>query len=648
MAIVKMNKFNLFVFDSERDNLLHELQKFEYVHFVNLEEDESLIEQGLESVSVPEDIVEVNEEISKVKYAIDLLSRYQIKDSGIKAMLEGKETLSFEELERRALEFDYQPIYNEVKNLSNEFNSIEQETSRLVSLKEELAHWEGLEYPIKDLTTFKQCEAYTGIIPVKMKDRLTENLLKLEYTYAEIVSEDKKNIYLFALTTKDEMDKLNEILRMNGFTSIKLRIEGTPKEELNSIDKRLKLLEDRKSNIISKFRELSENVHNLEILYEYLMNKKLRIAASENFLKTEKVNVIKGYIPMDKSREFTEIVGETQKNAYYLEISEADEDDPNVPILLKNSRFAETFESLTSMYALPKYNEIDPTPLLAPFYLAFFGMMVADAGYGLLMVIACLVALKVVKMSESQERFIRFFYYLGYSTIFWGAVFGSYFGGAIPIPGLMNPANEYQKLLIMSIAFGLIHLFFALGIKAYMSIRAKKYLDALYDVGFWYMALSGGIVLILTMVVPLAPIVGTISKIVFIIGAVGIVLTNGRDARTIGGKLASGLYSLYGISSYVGDFVSYSRLMALGLSGGFIASAINMMVEMLFGLGIAGIPFGILVFIVGQLFNVFLSLLGAYVHTIRLTYVEFFGKFYDGGGREFNIFRSKPKYINLK
>jgi len=115
----------------------------------------------------------------------------------------------------------------------------------------------------------------------------------------------------------------------------------------------------------------------------------------------------------------------------------------------------------------------------------------------------------------------------------------------------------------MSVLFGLVHLFFALGIKAYMSIREGKYLDALYDVGFWYMALSGGIMWILTMVVSLPPVVATISKAVFIIGAVGIVLTNGRDAMTVGGKLASGLYSLYGISSYVGDFVSYSRLMAL-------------------------------------------------------------------------------------
>src|SRR5690606_19982318 len=133
------------------------------------------------------------------------------------------------------------------------------------------------------------------------------------------------------------------------------------------ISERLKELEDEKAKIADEIKGLSGNVPDLEICYEYLMNKKLRVAVSENFLKTERVNVIEGYIPKDKADEFTEIVKQSQKNAYYMEIEEAKEDDPNVPILLKNSKFTETFESLTGMYALPKYNEVDPTPLLAPF-----------------------------------------------------------------------------------------------------------------------------------------------------------------------------------------------------------------------------------------------------------------------------------------
>lgn len=647
MAIVKMSKFSLFAFDSERENLLHELQKFGYVHFDSLD-DEELLSEGLDTVDMPESIGEVDEEISKVKYAIELLSKYDERETGIKSLIKGKENLTFEELEERASNFDYLPIYNQLRVLSSKLDGIDQETIKLNSLIEELSHWKGLNYPIKDLRNFKQCEVFMGTIPKKMKDKLNLDLLDLEYTYVELLNEDKDNIYLFALTLNDEKEKLNDILRRNGYSSIKLNIEGIPKEHIASIEEKIKSLNMEKQNIISQIKELSKHIANFEVSYEYLMNRKLRLAISENFLATSYVTVINGYVPTDMEDEFKKIVSSTLNDAYYLEVKEADADDPNVPILLKNSKFADAFDSLTSMFALPKYNEIDPTPLLAPFYLIFFGMMVADAGYGLLMLIATLAILKLVNLSESQRKFIKFFYYLSYPTIFWGLVFGSIFGGVVPMPALLNPAEQYTELLALSIILGLIHIFFALGIKAYMSIREKKYLDALYDVGFWYMALIGAIVALLPMIMEVNQTVRTVALVVMVIGMVGIVLTGGRDAKSIGGRLASGLYSLYGISSYIGDFVSYSRLMALGLSGGFIASAINMMVTMLFDLGFVGVIAGIIVFIGAQLFNVFLSLLGAYVHTIRLTYVEFFGKFYEGGGNEFNLFRSKSKYINLK
>ena len=648
MAIVKMSNFSLFAFDSNRDDLLHELQKFEYVHFKNLDEDEDLKEEGLESVTVPESIVEVDEEISKVKYVIDLLSKYHEEDSGLKAMLEGKTNLTFEELQKRASSIDYLPVYEELRELALKADELNREEKQLNALKEELKHWEGLEYPIKDLRTFEQSNVFIGTLPKKLEDKLQEDLLDLEYTYAEVISEDKDNVYLFALVSKDESEKLNEILRNNSFSTVKLEGEDTPKEEIASIDKNLRRISEENKEIEGSIVGLVDNLPKFEIVYDYLTNKKLRLSASENFLKTEKVDVIEGYVPTSMEDDFEKVVKKALPHSYYLEIEEADKDDPDVPVLLENSKFAESFESLTSMYALPKYNEIDPTPLFAPFYLAFFGMMVADMGYGLLMLIGTSIILRKANLEDSTKKFIRFFFYLSFSVIAWGALYGSFFGDIFPIKGLVDPAEDYQSLLILSIVFGLIHLFFALGISAYMKIRDKDYKGALFDVGFWYMALAGGIVFLLTMVVTLSPLVKTISKTVMIIGMAGIVLTGGRDAKSIGGKLGGGIYELYGISGYVGDFVSYSRLMALGLSGGFISVAVNMMAGMLFESGILGILFGIVVLIGGQLFNVFLSLLGSYVHTSRLIYVEFFGKFYEGGGKSFNLFRSKPKFINLK
>lgn len=648
MAIVKMSKFSLFAFDSKRENLLHELQKFKYVHFLDLDEDESLKDEGLQSVEIPESVVAIEEEIMKVKYSIDLLAKYHEGDNFIEAMKKGKENFSFVELEEQASKIDYHGVFDKLKEIDTNKEALKQEIIKLTTLKDELSHWIKLDTPIKDLTSFEQSQIFLGTIPKKLRQKVQNELIDSELTHFEIVSEDKDNLYIIVLTYGSETEKVKDILRFNSFSVIKLTGKDTPEKEVSQINEKIKALEADISQYEKQIADLTSNLRDLEIVYDYLMNEKLRIISSEKFLMTESVNIIKGYIPTDMASEFIEIVKSALDNVYYLEIKEADKDDPNVPILLKNSKLVKSFESLTSMYALPKYNEIDPTPFLAPFYMFFFGMMLADAGYGLVMLIATLAVLKLFNLSEKQRGFITFFHYLSYPTIFWGLIYGSFFTGIITLPALIDPNTEYFSILIMSIFFGMIHLYFGLGLKAYQSIRDGKYLDALFDVGFWYMALTGGVGFLASSFVALPAIIKNISLVVMVIGMAGIVLTSARDSKTIIGKAIGGLYNLYGISGYVGDFVSYSRLMALGLSGGFIGGAMNMIAGMLADSGVLGIIAGVVIFIGGQFFNIFLSALGAYVHSIRLIFVEFFGKFYEGGGKPFNLFRSEPKYINLK
>ncbi|NLY37655.1 MAG: V-type ATP synthase subunit I, partial [Tissierellia bacterium] len=332
---------------------------------------------------------------------------------------------------------------------------------------------------------------------------------------------------------------------------------------------------------------------------------------------------------------------------YYLETQVADP-ETDVPVLLENNALADTFSGITSMYAMPRYNEIDPTPLLAPFYWIFFGMMGADVGYGLLLLVLSALVLKFVPLQEGMRKNLKFFFYLSISLVIWGFIYGSFMGGLIPLKGLIDTNKDFTTLLILSLIMGMIHLFFGLGIKGYMLIRDKKYMDTVYDVLFWFMAIVGGIVFLLAIALALDPILKTTGKWVMIAGMLGIVAFAGRESESIGGRLGTGLYELYGISSYVGDFVSYSRLMALGLSGGFIALSINIIVNLVIDKGIFGLVAGVIIFVVFHLFNIFLSMLSAYVHTSRLTYVEFFGKFYEGGGKAFKLFKTQPKYIDIK
>ena len=649
MAIVKMSNFGLFTFDSDRDKLLHELQKFGYVHFTDLKEQTAYLEEGLESLEIPYEVSEVEDKIQNVKFAMDLLKRYDERETGMKAMIKGKNTFTFEELEKKVAHFDYEPVIDKFRELTRKIDLISQEELKEKAAMEELRPWRNLDYDVRLFRDFQFSEVFTGTIPKKLMESLKEALGTLEETYLETLSEGKDEAYVIGLTSKREKEDFNEILRNHSYTTVNLSVSGTPEEEMKKRKESLEKMKEEKKKLQAEIKSMAGHLARFEEVYEYLLNLRLRYAAENNFLRTGSVNVIEGYIPTDKTDAFRKAVEKTQEGAYYLELAEAKKEDVSVPILLKNGKFAEAFESLTTMYSLPTYDAIDPTPLFAPFFFAFFGMMIGDWGYGIILMVLTGVALKIANLEKGQRLMMRFLFYLSFSTIAWGLMFGTFFGAAFPGFALINPSTEYQKLLIVSIAFGGIHLFYALGIKAYLAIRDGKPLDALYDVGFWYMALMGAIVFLLTMVLGNLPeVLGTISLVVMVIGMVGIILTGGRENETPVGKLAGGMYSLYGISGYIGDFVSYSRLMALGLSGGFIATAINMMVGMLFDMGIPGMIAGVIVFLGGQAFNLFLSALSAYVHTSRLTYVEFFGKFYDGGGKPFKLFRNKSKYINVE
>ncbi len=648
MAIVKMSKFNLLLFNSERKNLLRELQKFDYVHFLDLKESEELRDYNLGNIEEPESIVAINEEINRVNYAIEILNQYKEKESKLKTLKEGMPVLEFSQLEEKANKIDYKLICKQVVKLNSDIDLLSQDIDKIKNKIKELSPWVKLDVSIKELESLQEVDYKLGYFPGRLKKNVEEALVESEYTYVEILGENQGYVYTLILTNDEEKTLVDEILRNNNFTDIKVELEDRPGDEVS----KLKEIVSEKQKLISKYKEdlkkLSEDIMDFQVVYEYLMNMKLRITESENFLTTDKINVIEGYVPTDKSEEFTEVIKENlDNNIYYFVLEEADEDDEDVPILLKNSKYTQSFESLTTMYAYPKYNEIDPTGAMAPLYSFFFGMMVADVGYGLVLLIATAILPKIFNLTQDQEKTIRFFYCQSFFIILWGLIYGSFFSFSIPT-GILDPTTQYMEVLILSIAFGIVHIYVGLGLDAYNNIKKGKFLDAIYDTGFWYMALTGAIVLIVGIGVGLDDIVTNVFLYIMIIGMIGIVLTGGRDSPSIGGRLGGGIYSLYGITGYVGDFISYSRLMALGLSGGYLASAITDLSFMLFDIKVIGIIFGAIIFVVGHLFNLFLSLLSAYVHDIRLTYVEFFGKFYEGGSKAFKSLRSDSKYFNIK
>ena len=655
MAIVKMSKFDLVVFAEQRAKVLKKLQKFKEVNFVDIElhdENGELSKDAVEGVTKyvnNEELTHIDERLYQLSNAISLIKKYDERKTRLRDVIHGNENYTFDELAKKALSYDWKKVSSELNKIGTQYSQIKSEISKKYMRYDEIDLWERLDVNPKELKNLKKVNTFLGTVPIKLKGTFIDGISELDKTYYEELKIVKDEVYYLVISSVDESEKekLAEVFRNSSFTVENLDIDAVPQDYKNELQKKISELKKEKRRLKAQIKTYSEDLTDLQAVYEYMQNKKLRIVESEKLAQTENTILIKGWIPTEKVSEFEKVIKDEAGDNYYLTFTDADRDDATVPIKLKNGKIASTFENLTGMYAYPRYNEIDPTPLFTPFYILFFGMMGADVGYGLVLLLATMFVLKIVNLSSQMRKSIKFFFYLSFSVIFWGLLYGSYFGATIPgMWRLVDPASQYNDLLIGSILFGVVHIFVGLAIKAYMLIRDGKSLEAVYDVLFWYMALIGGMLFLIFKLMNLSAVVANVSMWVMIAGMAGIVLTGGREAKGVGAKLGGGLYSLYGISSYVGDFVSYSRLMALGLSGGFIASAINMIAGMIGGnwFGMIFIP---LILIVGHLFNMFLSFLGAYVHTSRLMYVEYFGKFYEGGGKPFKDFRTENKYINL-
>ena len=655
MAIVKMSKFDLVVFAEQRAKVLKKLQKFKEVSFVDIElhdENGELSKDAVEGVTKyvnNEELTHIDERLYQLSSAISLIKKYDERKTRLRDVIHGNENYTFDELAKKVLSYDWKKVSLELNKIGTQYSQIKSEISKKYMRYDEIDLWERLDVNPKELKNLKKVNTFLGTVPIKLKGTFIDGISELDKTYYEELKIVKDEVYYLVISSIDESEKkkLAEVFRNSSFTVENLDIDAVPQDYKNGLQKEISELKKEKRRLKAQIKTYSEDLTDLQAVYEYMQNKKLRIVESEKLAQTENTILIKGWIPTEKVSEFEKVIKDEAGDNYYLTFIDADKDDATVPIKLKNGKVASTFENLTGMYAYPRYNEIDPTPLFTPFYILFFGMMGADVGYGLVLLLATMFVLKVVNLSSQMRKSIKFFFYLSFSVIFWGLLYGSYFGATIPgMWRLVDPASQYNDLLIGSILFGVVHIFVGLAIKAYMLIRDGKSLEAVYDVLFWYMALIGGMLFLIFKLMNLSAVVANVSMWVMIAGMAGIVLTGGREAKGVGAKLGGGLYSLYGISSYVGDFVSYSRLMALGLSGGFIASAINMIAGMISGswVGMIFIP---VILIAGHLFNMFLSFLGAYVHTSRLMYVEYFGKFYEGGGKPFKDFRTENKYINL-
>ena len=668
MAVLQMQRFSICALKKDRKAILEKLQALGV-----MEIDNSVIEDdSLQKMDTVESRQVFEKQAVMAEHALDVLQKYVPEKTSMLSSLEGKKQVNRWEYEKIVQNRDV--MSKRARELVNFNKEISENNANVVKLEnqiESLAPWMSLEVPMTyrgtRSTAFLVGTMSRAMTMEEIRTAVAEHAPDLDAYDVTILSADKDLTYLAVVCLRKDADKLEDALRASGFARPSQMVSKVPSELKKNLEEQIQQLNSKTKQIESQIAEYKDYRNDLRLFVDYYRIRAEKYQILGQIPQSKQTFFISGYVPEGA----VPLLKEKIENAYNCTVDvEEIKEEEEPPVLLKNGKISSSVEGVLESYGLPHKGEVDPTRIMSVFYIVLFGMMLSDAAYGLLVSLVCFIALKKFpRMAEGLAKSIRLFMYCGISTLIWGILFGGYFGNVVDIvsevyfghkvviPALwFVPLNNPMKLLIFSLGLGIVHLFFGLGIKGYSYIKNKDYMGFLCDVVFWYMLLVG----LLLMLIPsdlfasiaqakivFPPFVNLLAKVLAIGGAVGLLLFAARDNKNFGLRLALGAYELYNITGWLSDVLSYSRLLALGLATGVIASVVNQMGSMM-GTSIIGVIGFIVVFIVGHTLNLAINLLGAYVHTNRLQFVEFFGKFYEGGGRPFNPFKQNTKYVDIK
>lgn len=649
MAIAKMNKVMLIAPTDKQNDLLDAIQELQSLEVTSLDQAKELFTEN--SIALQEvDTEEMNalqQKFEGIHAAIAFVEKNQKQPSLIQKLKTPKEQFTLSELQKEVQSWDADALVEHVESIRTTLRKKDEKLKELREKEALLRKWSVLDFYPKDIFKHPYTKTKMGTIPQATDNAYLEGLKQSELISVHEVYHTREEIGLLVTYPRKAQQAAKEELAKAHFSIVWYAFEEAPSVELEKNLKAQQAVVEAKKKVLEDLQEEKDILRQLQLSAEVTYNELQKEQAKNELVNGQHVFVLQGWLTT-KAVDAVEVqlkdkLGEGEYVFLPLEIAE--EEYEEVPTVLENNTFLQPFENLTEMYGLPKYGELDPTPYTAPFYLVFFGMMAADLGYGALLWLGTFIMLKFFHFDKGTNRNLKFFHLLSYPVMIWGIVFGSAFGADLPFQPL-SLSKDLITIMILSIIFGVIQIMVGLSLGAYSNLKKKAYIDAYTSHLGWLAIITGIILYVLGSMVLNISWIATIGSSIAIIAAVAIVVVTVLTSENKWGGLASGLYNLYGISGYVADVVSYTRLMALAVSGGSIASAFNMLVGFL--PPIARFTAGIFLIVALQGLNIFLSFLGAYVHGLRLQFVEFFGKFYDGGGRALKPFKTYEKYVDIK
>ncbi len=671
MAVLPMKKISIYGLKRNRKQILELIQRRGVIEIKNDKPDDSGI---FSKTDTKQAIGQFESSIKSLKNAVSTLDSVQKPEGGLLSSLNGKKEITLDEWNEIAE--GASSVLKTASRINNCAKKIADSKSDKVKYEtqiESLKPWVGLDVSMRTKET-DSSKIFIGTLPddydeLKLKTALAKELPNVDALDCEIISHSSQMSCVFVICHVNFAEETEAALRSLGFSYPPSPSKQSPSERIKILEERLKVCDEIAAKYENEIKSLLPEREKLLCTIDYFTMRSDKYEVLGKLNQSAHVFIISGFIPTEDAVSLKNEL--ESKFAAFVELQEPTEDD-KVPVKLKNNKFSEPVESVIESYSMPGKGEMDPTAITSIFYYFLFGMMLSDAAYGLIMVIATsIVLLKFKNLEPGMKKFMKLFFYCGISTTFWGFMFGSFFGDAIDVvaqtffgysgPSLtpclwFAPIDKPMKLLVFSFLLGIIHLFAGLACSAYQSIKSGHILDAVYDVLMWYLLIGGLLLVLLSMDMftsmtgisfTLSHVWTQIGTVMALIGALGVILFGGRESKNPAKRLLKGLYALYGVSSWLSDILSYSRLLALGLATGVIAQVFNKMGSMLGG-GVVGAIVFILVFLIGQTLNIGINALGAYVHCNRLQFVEFFGKFYNGGGEKFSPFSANTKYFKIK
>lgn len=659
-----MKKFSAAVRTCDAEKLLYELQRLGCARLEYLNEaretsaDDDLPEYALpeeiaSAAALPgfdnsEELASLSSEIASARTALEFLTDAY---TGKHPMFLRPEEVDADEFERDTLG-DARKCASEALEIKDAIAGAEK---KIQLLGDEIASCEPFAHSEFELPESMTARTATvcGTLPPSIGDEEITSALGDYACTVDVISTGKNGSAVAMTAHRDDFDSCMSALSSLGFTQTQAQAsadEGYADGVIASCIAETDFENQKLTELRERAKALADGkLTEMRVYLDYLTTAEARLREKNKMRQTERCSVIGGWVSVRYAGKLEKLFGDVGA-AYSFDEPEPEKE--SVPIILSNGAFGSQFEPIVGLYSYPSYGAFDPTTVMGVFYILIFGLMFADVGYGLTLTVGCLLGLKLMRPKESLARFLRMFAMCGVASMVGGALFGGYFGdmptrimedflGIEKAPDMalcFNMIDNPILFLVISLAMGALHLLTGMAIKFGITVRDGHPVAAVFDVGSWFILFTG---------IGLYFVFPTAGMICALIGALMLIFSQGRAEKNPIMKLLKGILSLYDIVSYGSDLLSYSRILALSLASAVIANVVNIFGAM-GGPGIGGVISMTLAFLLGHTLNFAVNLLGTYVHTSRLQYIEFFGKFFEDGGREFVPLAPDTKYTVFK